>query len=485
MRKAFVLFSAVTLLGITLVACGGGSMLMSPPPPTSANMTNVSLTIGDAPPAGVTILRFELQVTAAALQPAAAGASPVSMLLHPTEVELEHLQTEPAFLANLDVPAGTYNGLSATFADPQMTIFNQSGQTLTVGTQNCPTNQVCNLTPPLNQMMVNVQAPTSPFPITLSANSPLALLLHFDINSSVQGNLSVTPTISLTQLPPLPTGIFAQFHIVGKVSAVNSPDFTLQTAFGNQTLTIATDTNTQYNFGSSCMANNFSCIMNGQLLQVKVSLMAGGTLLATEVELFQSPGLPSIEGLVTSANASQNQFQVVLFFFQDDQGNNFGGLNSAFSLTIQPTTSATFSVDSDGITVPGSFSFMSVKDIFVGQVVRFHPVLPIMIGGMGQFTIGADSITLESSEITGTVSAVNASAMPPNFTLGGLPPLFTKASITQMEVEPVMGTDFENLSGLSALNANDTVSVGGLLFNTASGPVVIAERIEKRQSGGF
>jgi len=334
-------------------------------------------------------------------------------------------------------------------------------------------------------MNATVQAPTSPFPITLAANSPLALLLHFDINDSVQNNLSVTPTISLAQLPAFPTGEFARFHVVGTVSSVSSPDFSLQTVFGNQTLTIATDNNTKYEFGNSCQADDFTCILKGQLLEVKVRLMPGGTLLAVEVKLLQTSGLPSIEGIVISANAAQNEFQVVLTFCQDDSGRDFGALNFGFDVTVQPTTSATFSFDSDGITVPANLSFASVQDMVVGQVVQFHPVLPLTAGGMGQFTIGADSVTLEASEITGTVSAVNASATPPNFTLGGLPPLFTKAGINQLEVEPVTGTDFENISGLSALSPNDHVSVAGLLFNPASGPVIIAERIAQRQQGNF
>jgi hypothetical protein len=77
---------------------------------------------------------------------------------------------------------------------------------------------------------------------------------------------------------------------------------------------------------------------------------------------------------------------------------------------------------------------------------------------------------------------VNASATPPNFTLGNLLSLFTKANpnITQLTIEPLTGTDFDNVSGLRALNAND--SVGGLLFNSSGGPVVIAERVNKRSS---
>jgi len=454
---------------------------MQPPSTTTPGSatSNVSLSISDAPPSGVTIVRFEIQVMSASLQPANSSQAAVSLLSQPQDVELEHLQTEPAFLVNLNVPAGTYNGLAATFANPQMTIFNQTGGTLTVGTQSCPNNQVCNLTPPLNQMSVTVQQPTAPFPLTLSAASPLALLLHFDINASVQGDLSLSPAISLNQVPALPTGEFEHFHVVGTVSAINSPNFTLQTSFGNPALTIVTDSNTKYIFGNSCQADNFSCLATGQLLKVRVSLMSGGTLLATSVQLFSAQGFPSFQGVVTSTNAAQNQFQVVLFFMDDDN-NQFGQMGPGLGITVQPAAAATFSIDSDGITLPSGLSFASIQDLAVGQVVLFEPA----IGSMGQFTVSATSISLEPSEITGTVAAVNASATPPNFALGNLPSLFTKAnpSITQLTIEPVTATDFDNVSGLSALNANGSVSLGGLLFNSSGGPVVIAERVNKRSS---
>jgi Domain of unknown function (DUF5666)/Domain of unknown function (DUF4382) len=480
-RSVTPLLLAVSL-AFALGACGGNQTSMqSATMPSGSSTSNVSLSIGDAPPTGVTILRFELQVMSASLQPADSTQPAVSMLTKPQDVELEHLQTEPAFLVNRNVPAGTYNSLSVTFANPQMTIFNQTGSTLTVGSQSCATNQVCNLTPTLNQMTVTVQQPTAPFPLTLSASSPVAFLLHFDINNSVQNDLSITPSISLKQLPHVGAGEFEHFHVVGTVSAIASPDFTLQTAFGNQSLTIATDGNTQYSFGTSCQANDFTCIATGQLLKVKVSLMSGGTLLATSVELFSQQNIPSFQGVVTSTNASQNQFQVALFFM-DDEEHQFGQMSPGFGLTIQPTASATFSIDSDGITVPSGLSFASIQDITVGQVIRFQPSLPVMpaSGSMGQFTINASSLTLEPSEITGIVAAVNSSATPPNFTLGNLPPLFTNSSISQLEIEPVAGTEFDNVSGLSAINVNDSVSVAGLLFNTSAGPVVIAERVSER-----
>lgn len=483
MRQAIAAFALAFFLVATLAACGGGSGMTSiqPVPAPSSEMVPVSFSISDTPPAGVTILRFQIQLTTASLQPATMGQSPVPMLPAPVEVELIHLQTEPALLANLNVPAGTYNGLTATFANPQATIFNEGTTNLMVGGQACNIGQVCTLNLSLNQMTVTVQAPTAPFPITLSSNSPLGLLLHFDVNTSVQGDLSVTPTVNLKQIPAPPHVPIEGFHLVGTVTSVNSPTFTIQTGFGNFSFPITTNDNTQYNFGSSCPADNFGCIMKGQVLKVFVNLMSGGTLIATEVELFEPPGFPAFEGVVINTNAAQNQFQVVLTDFQ----NGPSQINTIFfglRLTIQPTASATFLIDMDGITVPPGLSFASIQDVAIGQVVEFHPVLPPMAaGGNPPFlAISTDSVRLEASEITGTVAAVNAMATPPNLTLGGLPPLFAKAGITQLTVEPVTGTEFDNVSGLGAINVGDTVSVAGLLFNTSGQPTVIAERVVDR-----
>lgn len=475
MRKLSVASILVVLFGITFAGCGGNSMSSQSP---SSGAVPVSLTISDNPPAGVTILRFQIQVTGATLQPADSSQSPVSMLTTPTDVELVHLQTESALLANANVPAGTYNGLSATFANPQMTIFNQTGQTLTVGSQSCAANQVCTLSPPLNQVSVNVQAPTSPFPITLSSNSPLALLLHFDVNASIQGNLSISPTVNVQEIPAPPSGVLGHFHLIGRVTAINSPDFTLQLGFSGLAPVIDTSSNTNYDFGTTCAADDFSCLAVGQVVRVDVSLMAGGALVASEVKLLEPKGEPALEGLVLSVNTAQNQFNMVVMDMQQSWGN----ISFGFPLTVQLEPSASFSVDADGVTVPSTLSFASVNDMLVGQEVTIHPTATPASGSspMAWFTISADSVELEASQVTGSVTAVNTQANPPNFMLGTLPPLFANAGSSQITVEPVAGTDFENVSGLGGLSVGQTVSVSGLLFNTSAGPVLIAEEIETR-----
>ena len=99
---------------------------------------------------------------------------------------------------------------------------------------------------------------TAPFPITLASNSPLGLLLHFDVNSSVSSDLlTITPTIDLKQLVPT-AGVIHQEHLVGTITDVSSPpNFTLQPGLGAPTpvglttpptFLIKTDTNTKYSF---------------------------------------------------------------------------------------------------------------------------------------------------------------------------------------------------------------------------------------------
>ncbi len=486
-QRGFGVILAV-LLAFTLATCTSSSNSNSPssqaPSSPGNNAVPVSVTIHDTPPAGVTILKFEILVTAATLQPSDASQSPVNMLPQPQDVELIHLQSESAVLANLNVPSGMYSGLSATFANPLMTIYNQSAQTYTVGAQSCAPMQVCEVVPTLNQMSVSFTA--SPFPITLTANSPVVLDMDFNVNASVQNDLSVTPTVSVNQLPAPPSTPVEHMRLIGMVTGVTSPTFMLQSSFDGSISTITTDSNTVYQFGQSCPADNFGCIATGQLLSVKVDVMSGGTLEATEVRLLQMPGLPTFLGTVLSVNAAQNQFQFGLCFSQGPASFNqqFQNAASAVAVTVQLSSSTAFSIDSDDLTLPAGLSFASVSDLVAGQTVLFQPMLPLTVSGTPPnitVTVGATSLELEPSQITAPISAVNASASPANFILSPLPMFYTNAGITQIQVDAVTGTNFQNFSGVSSLSTGQTVSVAGLVFNTATQPTVIADEIRLHQ----
>ena len=67
MTRARILPGVLVLFGfIVLGACGGGSNTSAPPPPQGTTAP-VSVTVGDTPPANVTVLSFEVTVLSAVL----------------------------------------------------------------------------------------------------------------------------------------------------------------------------------------------------------------------------------------------------------------------------------------------------------------------------------------------------------------------------------------------------------------------------------
>jgi hypothetical protein len=486
MRKAISYLGPLLLVAIVLAGCGGS--MSSPLTPSAANLAQVSLTIHDNPPMGVTVLSFEIEVTGATLQPSGSSSSqPVSMLSEPQDIELEHLQTESALLASRSVPTGTYSGLMVTFSNPRMTIQNQTGKPLTLGTQTCSDQQVCEFDPKLNQSSVTVQA--SPFPITLTMNSPLVLKMDFNIDTSIQpSDLSITPTISVMQLPPPNSSGGNEgdedMELIGQVTSIVSPSsFMIQSGMNGPSFTIATDTNTEFDFGTSCSAENFSCLQKGQIVKVDAKMKPDGSLLAFEVKFFQPPNEISFAGAITSV--STGSFQVVLF---DEElfggGGDMGSFSMGVPLTINLAPQATFSVDTSGFMFPSGLNFLSAADLMVGQEVRLHPTgLPT--GTPPNLMVTVDQVQLEPTFVTGTITAVNASSNPQTFTLGSLPSYFTNAGITSIQVDILATTRFETeedqtFSGLSSLKSGDRVSVRGPLFKTMTMPAMAAEKVVKR-----
>ena len=483
MRKALGVF-CLSIFSVGFAGgCGGNSVTMQNP--SGQSMVPTSLTIHDNAPVGVTVLSFEINVTGASLQPSDSTKTAVSMIQGPQEIELEHLQTESALLGNVNVPAGTYNGINLTFANPKMTILNQTAAALSLGNgQNCAVGQACEFSPKLNQTMITVQAPTAPFPINLTANAPVALDLDFNVDASIQSSdLSITPTINLKQINLPDENEMEGLDFVGRVTAIdqNAKTFTIQFGFSGQSQMIATDSNTQFHFEASCATNNFSCLTMGQIVKVEAQAPTSGTTpVAEQVEVFAPPNELALVGLVSKVDVAQNQFQLVT---RDvfDQGGQMQGIPSGVQVTVQIASQATFSIDNDGLTLPAGLNFASVTDMMVGQAVEFHPVAPFTVTGTVpnlSITVNTDKVRLEPSPVTATISAISAGANPPNFVLGTLPTLFTMNSVASIQVDVLSTTRFINDStGVAGLSTGNKVSVGGLLFNTPSTPTMVAEKV--------
>ena len=512
MHRAHLLLS-IGLILLFLAGCSQAPVTSTSPGPTGTNNptgTNssgqVSLSMTDEPPSGVTVLFFQINLTAANLTPAS-GSSNVSLLSNntPVQIDVTQLQAISAFLSTASVPTGTYNSLTLTFANPQLVIFNASDQAIA---STCPLNSTCQLTPQLDNSST-LTFSSAPFPVSVAQNIPLGFLVDFHLNQVIQSDLSVNLGISngvtVETLPPAPPiGPQPFGFLFGTVQSVNASQsqFTLQTRDA-RTFTIDVNSSTTYaNFPSSvCTTSSLSCLAPGQIVKVQVgSVQADGTLLAAGISYVQAAAQLVVEGDIIGLSTSNGSTVMKLLLHWCPPDNSmllFGGIAS---VTISPT--ATFSVDSDNFTIPAGLSFASASDLLVGQEVQVDVVAASLSNVASPapwapptVSFTTDSVELEPSQVTGTITTINSSASTftittfPNFFVPWLTANWVSWTPTQITVETTSQTTYQGLStdSFSGLETNSLVSVRGWLFST-SGPTpstLVAETVLGRPQGFF
>jgi hypothetical protein len=503
-RSAQFLFIAVFLL--FMLGCGSQSQVTTTPVINPANPATVpvSLTVTDTPPAGVTVLFFQLSITGATLSPGNVSLLPGS---NPIPVNVSQLQTNSAFLGSQDVAAGTYTGLTLTFANPELTIFNGSGATIGSGSTACANNTVCQLTPTATSM--NVSLTSAPFPITVTATSPPAFQLDINLNTVIQSdlsvNLGVTNGVTIAQLPPPPTGtnVMPIGNLTGAIQSVNSttsPDsFVLQTGDG-RTFTIDVGSSTTYSGfpSSACSSETFACLAAQQIVNLQMNLQTAGTLLASQVTYVQPGGQMMVQGNIIRLSTSGGNTMMDLILQQGPPpppGANAIPFGQRATVTV-PGTGVNYAVDAGSYTIPSGLTFTGASSLAVGQQVSVavaagsvtapsSPPSSTAILAPAPNTFTATGITLEPSQITGTVTAINASAL--SFTLSTMqnfflppapnataPPTPTSTSIT---VQTTAGTTFTGFTteSIAGLATTDVVSVGGWVFSTPTGTTTITQ----------
>ncbi len=457
-----------------LAACGGS---MNTPP--TANGVPMSLTIGDTPPSGVAVLFFEASITGGSLQPSDMSKSAVAVVTTPVEVEFGHLQTDTAFLSLTNIPPDTYKSLTLTFGNAVLTIVNHSGAAI----GSCANNTVCQMTPSFNPSTATL---TSPFPIAVTADETFGIKLDFNVNDSLQSDLSVNPMVSVVKVTQRrreddQDDMEEAEDVDGQVTGVGTNMFTLMNERSGQSFTISVDSNSVFeDFDSAgCTANpqNFSCVAMGQIVEVDLNESGMGTMLAKRVKLEEQASEEVLKATITSVDSS-TQFHAVVF----NEEPTVSGVSEGSAVVVMILPNATFVASSEEMGEDGGFtqtglSFASAADLLVGQDVQIRPQMVTSAGSVT--TITTDRIHLRPSQITGQVGTINSDG---TFTLTGLSPLFTGAApaVTAIKVEPVLEMRFEDVSGLNGLAAGNTVSVRGLLFNTAGSPTLLANAIRKQ-----
>jgi hypothetical protein len=472
MRKITVFFFLGLLSAVLLAGCGGS---YSPPPVVpgpGAQTAQVSVSLTDAPPAGVTVFSFEVTVTGATLNPGNVDLLAGKSL---QRIEVKKLETENAFLSTANIAAGNYTSLNLTFSNPELTFRNDTGAVLA----GCASGSVCEIKPS------GTLAATVNGQFYSSGGTQTGVLVDLNLANLITPSLGVdfTSAVTATQQTKEVEGQLEDIDDAnGIVASPSSSQFVLQTTdMGN--ITVAIDSNTKFDGFNTCAAANVTCVQSGQSVEVDLMLLAGGTFLAKKVELqddAQGAADDELDGVISKIDGPA-QFELVVI----DELRSVANVSVGDPVTIMLTTTGggtSFQVDTNGLNVPTTLqqAFEGATDtsqLLPGQTVQVRK--RAMTGGPAPaaITITTDRVRLRDTRFTATVSGAPTGS---NFNVGGLPGLFTSAGISQIQVQTSSQTNFENVSGVSGLANGTTLSLRGLLFSTTSNPVLIADKVRKR-----
>lgn len=451
---------------------------------TSGNSTGpVILTLHDAPPttpSGVTVTSFEVTITGVTLQP-----GNISLLTSPQTLELTQLQTNSVFLQTTQVAAGTYTGITITYASPQYTFLNNSGSSVTMNGQVCAANASCVVSSPTVDNSTGAATFSSSLAVTQGTTSLVETDINlnniiqagFDLDFSKSAAATVMPVSSASEAPPM--------NVAGQVTSLGSNTFQLATTQGS-TLTLTTNSSTTFEFArNNCSANNFSCLAKGQIVDAAVEIQSdGATFDAEQVDFDDASNTQQVSGTLVLQNGTPPT-SVVIVVHNTIPAVSSLPPGSAVIVTIG--SSASYVINNGSFVLPTGLSFASTSDILVGQEVEARVASTSSISN-GAFT--TDRLALEQTQIEAVVSSVDSSVTPyPYFVLSPLPPIFSAAPVNQSSQLEVVDTSSngaqgtvyqgftpDNIGGLTA-GGSQYINVGGFLFNTSGAvgsPSIIA-----------
>jgi hypothetical protein len=470
--QRITLWTASVLATAAVAGCGsssgssGSTSSTDGSTSTTAQTATVNLVVQDTPSTNLTVLSFQIQITGAVLQPGS-----VSLLPKPVTVDLVQLVSDTGLLSSAVIGSGTYTSLTMTFANPQVTIANNSGVAIVTPTQTCASGAVCTFAARLNSASLTIS--NGVFPITLTASSSTGLALDLSIPDLLQSDLSVTladgSSVNLSVLPQPKTGsVQAQLDdVLGVVQSVSSGQIKIKTAAGEQ-LVFTTDSNTAYNYPKAvCQTGGAECVLANQAITSDISLLANGGLQARSITFAAAPGAAVAQGVIVATGPTAGSFQMLVRRVLPDST----GLTPGELVDVTAQSTAAYSIASTSYPPVTSGAFSSASDLMAGQEVLVSVILPAAVQTDGSPGFNSDQITLESSQIAGKVTSVDSGSQ--TLMLTNVWSLFNALSpaLAQLQVQTGTSTAFVNLTpaDLTALSAGSAARVKGPLFRTTSG----------------
>src|SRR5437879_11760073 len=280
------------------------------------------------------------------------------------------------FLCLANVAPDTYAILKVTFGNAQLTILNHSAAAI----GSFSINAVCQLTPSFNPSSVTLSS--APFPITMDANSVFGIKLDFNLNTSIQTDLSINPAVTIAQVIHREAAdedkeMEDLDEVEGQVTALETNQLTLMNRRSGKSFLIDVDSTTVFDDfgGAGCTASpqDFTCVKMDQILEVNLSENGAGTMLAKRVEFEEDASKEAIKGTITSVDSS-TQFHMVVFREEPDVNGISEG--SPVAVTIAPN--ATFQVGMAEMGENGGFGFLNSTfahppDLQRGEAVPVPP----------------------------------------------------------------------------------------------------------------
>jgi hypothetical protein len=456
------------VLSLIIAGCNSGSgHFTSGGGPSNGSNATVTLAVSDTPSSGVTILSFEATITGASLTSSSGGSATLISNSNPLTLELKRLEGDSTLAASVSVPAGTYNNLTISVANPTFTFLNNSGATITVGAVNCLNGTTCQVQP---AAAANVVFATAPFPLTITANTPQSFVLDFNLNTILSSTLGVNFSAGMSVSAASgssSTVVTSVEDQVGKITALDIAhnNFTFTTS--QAAFKVNLDMNTAYqdflSFG--CSSANSGCLAVNQVVAVNMNLMGDGSLLGTSIT-YEDSNLDETltEGIIFSVDSPTQFRMVVLDTLPVTQGI---GPGSIATVTLSGIT--TYSVDDEGADT-SAFSFIGSSNLVAGQEVQVKD-----LSTSSGTAINADRVRLRGSRWTATVSTVSS----PNFNVILLPSLFTSKGFSQIQVQTSAATEFAGTTTtFTQVTTGKVVTLRGQIFLSSSALVMPASKVD-------
>lgn len=472
-------FVFALLFLISLSGCGSGANQFGSQTQNNGNST-VVLAMTDTPPSTVSVLSAEVTLTGATLAP-----GNVSLFSGSTTVELAKLQTDVAYIATAaNIPAGSYTSVTLTFANPSLTIENDT--TGAIG--SCAVGAICTMAP---TSVSNLSATVPLKSFSIASSSTAGLLVDVDLDKLLGATLGADFSAGTTVFPFTPAGTGAPpvgaEDVVGQVGNISGSNSTFTLTNATATYNLKADSSStffQFPTSSTCIAPGFACLQNNQIVSVDIGIQSNGSIVARNI-LFEDADSSDaeVEGVITSTNAAMQQFNFVILGVSASGT----GLSSGTQATVQYSTTLPTPFDIDFLhvdnaqvsTASQASSFTGAADLVAGQEVS------IRRNSSSGTVLMADRVRLRSSRITATAGSVGSSTI----NLTSLPSLFFgHGGVTTIQALTSVNPPTIYFEAGGSINSStnitgDTVSVRGPLFNlgTSMSRTLVATKVVLKQ----